>query len=75
MHYLLQIQCSVITGSAQPQITRTNLEILKIPLPPLKEQEKISSCIEKLETQISHLNSMLLNLETQKTNIIKGYLF
>ena len=50
-------------------------ENLKIPLPPLKEQEKISSCIEKLETQISHLNSMLLNLETQKTNIIKGYLF
>lgn len=48
---------------------------LKIPLPPLNEQEKISSCIEKLETQISHLNSMLLNLETQKTNIIKGYLF
>lgn len=51
------------------------VEGLKIPLPPLKEQEKISSCIEKLETQISHLNSMLLNLETQKTNIIKGYLF
>lgn len=51
------------------------VEGLKIPLPPLKEQEKISSCIEKLETQISHLTSMLLNLETQKTNIIKGYLF
>lgn len=51
------------------------VEGLKIPLPPLKEQEKISSCIEKLETQISHLNSMLLNLETQKTHIIKGYLF
>ena len=50
-------------------------ENLKIPLPPLNEQEKISSCIEKLETQISHLTSMLLNLETQKTNIIKGYLF
>lgn len=66
---------SVITGSAQPQITRTNLEILKIPLPPLKEQEKISSCIEKLETQISHLNSMLLNLETQKTHIIERHLF
>lgn len=66
---------SVITGSAQPQITRTNLEILKIPLPPLNEQEKISSCIEKLETQISHLNSMLLNLETQKTHIIERHLF
>lgn len=51
------------------------VEGLKIPLPPLKEQEKISSCIEKLETQISHLNSMLLNLETQKTHIIEGHLF
>lgn len=51
------------------------VEGLKIPLPPLNEQEKISSCIEKLETQISHLTSMLLNLETQKTHIIKGYLF
>ena len=58
-----------------PSINNTNLNSLKIPLPPLNEQEKISSCIEKLETQISHLNSMLLNLETQKTNIIKGYLF
>lgn len=48
---------------------------LKIPLPPLKEQEKISSCIENLETQISHLNSMLLNLETQKTHIIERHLF
>lgn len=48
---------------------------LKIPLPPLKEQEKISSCIEKLETQISHLTSMLLNLETQKTHIIERHLF
>lgn len=51
------------------------VEGLKIPLPPLKEQEKISSCIEKLETQISHLNSMLLNLETQKTHIIERHLF
>lgn len=51
------------------------VEGLKIPLPPLKEQEKISSCIENLETQISHLNSMLLNLETQKTHIIERHLF
>lgn len=58
-----------------PSINNTNLNSLKIPLPPLKEQEKISSCIEKLETQISHLNSMLLNLETQKTHIIERHLF
>lgn len=58
-----------------PSINNTNLNSLKIPLPPLKEQEKISSCIEKLETQISHLNSMLLNLKTQKTHIIERHLF
>ena len=58
-----------------PSINNTNLNSLKIPLPPLNEQEKISSCIEKLETQISHLNSMLLNLETQKTHIIERHLF
>ena len=51
------------------------LKQIKIPLPPLNEQEKISSCIERLETQISHLNSMLLNLETQKTHIIERHLF
>ena len=32
---------------------------LKIPLPPLNEQEKISSCIENLETQILNLNQIL----------------
>lgn len=62
-------------GGIIERIYNENLKQIKIPLPPLKEQEKISSCIEKLETQISHLTSMLLNLETQKTNIIKGYLF
>ncbi len=66
---------SVITGSAQPQITRTNLEILKIPLPPLKEQEKISSCIEKLETQILNLNQILKEFQNKKAEILNRYLF
>lgn len=62
-------------GGIIERIYNENLKQIKIPLPPLKEQEKISSCIEKLETQISHLNSMLLNLETQKTHIIERHLF
>lgn len=32
---------SVISGSAQPQITRTSLEPVEIPLPPLEVQEEI----------------------------------
>jgi len=36
----------VISGSAQPQITRTNLKNLKIPLPPLAEQKKIAAILD-----------------------------
>lgn len=42
---------SVITGAAQPQITRTNLSQLKIPLPPLEIQKQIVSECESLESQ------------------------
>lgn len=63
------------SGVNIPQLTLPQFSNFKIPLPPLNEQEKISSCIERLETQISHLNSMLLNLETQKTHIIERHLF
>jgi len=36
----------VISGSAQPQITRTNLKNLKIPLPSLEEQKKIAAILD-----------------------------
>ncbi len=48
---------------------------LKIPLPPLKEQEKISSCIEKLETQILNLNQILKEFQNKKAEILNRYLF
>ena len=40
---------STITGTAQPQITRTNLETFQIPLPPKEIQQKIVSEIEVLK--------------------------
>lgn len=39
----------IISGSAQPQITRTNLEKLEIPLPPLPEQQRIADILDKAE--------------------------
>ena len=39
----------VVTGTAQPQITRTNLEPFRIPLPPKDIQQKIINEIEDLE--------------------------
>jgi type I restriction enzyme, S subunit len=42
----------VITGSAQPQITRTNLSRIMVPLPPLKEQKRIAAILDKAEQTI-----------------------
>lgn len=37
----------VITGSAQPQITRTSLNSVKIPIPPLPEQKRIVAILDE----------------------------
>lgn len=39
----------VISGSAQPQITRQNLEKVNIPLPPLEEQKRIAEILDKAD--------------------------
>lgn len=44
----------VITGSAQPQITRQNLAPLRIPVPPIDEQLRIVATIEE---NFSHLDA------------------
>lgn len=67
LQYLLKAVdwSKVITGAAQPQITRQSLSILEIPLPPLSEQEKIvaeldclSGIIEKKKQQLKELDSL-----------------
>jgi type I restriction enzyme, S subunit len=39
----------VITGSAQPQITRTNLSRIMVPLPSLTEQKRIAAILDKAD--------------------------
>ena len=46
----------VITGTAQPQITRTTLTEIKVVLPPLDEQARI---VQVLEEQLSRLDASL----------------
>ena len=43
---------NVISGSAQPQITRTNLKNFQIPLPPLDKQQEIVDEIEQYQKVI-----------------------
>ena len=47
---------------------------LKIPLPPLKAQEKIVSVIDFIETKISQLETTKENLDSKKDEILLKYL-
>jgi type I restriction enzyme M protein len=54
-------------------ITRT-FDLIKIPLPPLPEQQKIVSEIEKLEAEIQNLQKLLEQTAVQKEVRLKNYL-
>ena len=65
-YYLASVDWSkVITGAAQPQITRQSLSPLQVACPPLPEQESIvseldclSSIIEKQKQQLKELDNL-----------------
>lgn len=57
---------SVISGSAQPQITRTSLSPLKIPLPPIEVQKEIAEQIEVKQNAIDHAKAIIQNLERER---------
>jgi len=52
----------VITGSAQPQITRLSLKNVYIPVPPLSEQERIVSL---LDAEFAKIDALKANAATQ----------
>ena len=63
-----------ITGQAQPKLNQQNLNNIKIPLPPLSEQQKIVSEIEKIEEQIKVLETEISEIPKQKEAVLKKYL-
>ena len=48
-----------ITGSAQPQITRTSLEKLSVLLPPLNEQKRIVKKLDSIMPKVDEVNERL----------------
>jgi type I restriction enzyme S subunit len=56
---------TVISGSAQPQITRTGFAPLVIFFPTFEEQERIAMCLSSLDT--------LITAETQKHDALKTH--
>lgn len=57
----------VITGAAQPQITRQSLNSIQIPVPPLAEQERIVAILDEafegLATATAHTQQKLQNAQ------------
>lgn len=52
---------NTISGAAQPQITRQNLTVFKIPLPPLEIQERVVKEIEEYEKIINGCKQIVDN--------------
>ncbi|EKT4490790.1 restriction endonuclease subunit S [Flavobacterium psychrophilum] len=73
--YINKIDISeYVTGQAQPKLNQQNLNSIKIPLPPLSEQQKIVSEIEKIEAKITTLETEIASIPKQKEAILKKYL-
>jgi len=65
---------SVISGSAQPQITREGLAPVKIKIPPLSRQEEIVDLISGFELTISHLEGSLNKTKTLRSGLLSDLL-
>ena len=61
---------SIISGSAQPQITRMGLSPYKIPLPPISVQKKIVEQIKTKQSAINHAKEIIKNLERERDSIL-----
>ena len=63
-----------ITGSAQPKLSQSNLNAVKLPIPPLEEQksivEHLAQRTEKLDTAISNATKQISLLQERKQIII-----
>ena len=65
-----------ITGSAQPKLSQSNLNCVKLPIPPLKEQEAIANYLDdatsKIDEAIAQQQKMINLLNERKQIIINN---
>ena len=64
----------VISGSAQPQITRDNLKSVDLPIPPITEQKKIVSILNSVDDVIEKTQSQIDKLYNLKKGMINKLL-
>ena len=74
-HYLSAYNFnSIISGSGQPQIVRTPLEQLKVPLPTFLEQKQKATFLDKIQGKIEICNKTL-NLYLQQKQYLLRQMF
>lgn len=66
----LEILEAGFKGIALKNISKTFIENIKIPLPPLKAQEQIVEVLEGIEAKIANIDSRLESLENRKAEIL-----
>ena len=76
LYYLFGIinlrNAGVITGSAQPQITREKLAPLKIPVPPIDVQKHIVEEMGKVDKSVSDAMLRINECETEIENLLSS---
>ena len=66
----LEILEAGFKGIALKNISKTFIENIKIPIPPLKAQEQIVEVLEGIEAKIANIDSRLESLENRKAEIL-----
>lgn len=61
-----------LTGMAQPKLNRAKLDIIPIPLPKEKEQQKIAECLSSLDNYIVAQADKIEALKSHKKALIQG---
>lgn len=72
--FVLEKEGKAFEFSRTKRASIDRIQGIKIPLPPLSEQQKIVSAIEKIEAKINALEADLATIPQQKEAILKKYL-
>jgi len=77
--YLFALLCRVdasdlVPNSAYPSLKCSDIENIKIPLPPLHVQQQIVDEIENKQSAINHAREIIKNLERERDSILPAYL-
>jgi type I restriction enzyme S subunit len=62
---------SVISGSAQPQITRAGFSPLVVSFPKPDEQHRIATCLSSLDELIAAQSDRISALQTHKQGLLQ----